>query len=218
MLSKQAASDLELGQGEWQNMQPVIRKAFKDSYDWLGTHQEAMEKLNHAFIKLSSKLESRVSTSELKGMVEKQISVSQKKSEKTLESKTGEEIAKLSYELAKFNSLRAEVEKKVDKQYLHEELLLKVDKTDTSIKQLFGNIVTKNMNMMKEDLEKLRSKELEETEAKVLTLHQELQETRKRLVEFEGLANDFKDNSLSRLGNSLSNLAKPILYRVPSCG
>jgi hypothetical protein len=193
MLSKQAASDLEHGLGEWQNMQPVIRKAFKDSYDWLGTHQEAMEKLNHAFIKLSSKLENRVSSSEFKGMVDKQISASQKKSEKTLEAKTGEEIAKLSYELAKFNSLRAEVEKKVDKQHLQEELLLKVDKTDTSIKQLFGNIVTKNMNVMKEELEKLRSKELEETEAKVLTLNQELLDTKKKLADFDGLVNDFKE-------------------------
>ena len=193
MLSKQAAQDLELGQGEWQNMQPVIRKAFKDSYDWLGTHQEAMEKLNHAFIKLSSKLESRVTSSELKGLVEKQISMSQKKSEKMLEAKTGDEIAKLSYELAKFNSLRVEVEKKVDKQALREELLLKVDKTDTSIKQLFGNIVTKNMNVMKDDLNMLRSKELEEMEAKVLTLSQELQDTKKRLGEFEKLSGDFEE-------------------------
>ena len=148
ILSQKAASDLEKGEGEWLNMQPVIRKAFKDNFDWLGSHQEAMEKLNHAFIKLSSKLESRVETTEVKSIMDKQISGALKKAAR--EDKTGDEIAKLSYELAKFNSMRVEIEKKVGKEEMAEQLRLKVDKTDTSIKQLFGNIVTKNMTMMKD--------------------------------------------------------------------
>lgn len=189
MLSEKAANDLEKGEGEWLNMQPVIRKAFKDNYDWLGSHQEAMEKLNHAFIKLSSKLESRVEVVEVKSIMDKQISGALKKAAR--EDKTSDEIAKLSYELAKFNSLRLEIEKKVGKEDLAEQLRLKVDKTDTSIKQLFGNIVTKNMTMMKEDLQAMRSEEIEANETKLGELTKNLKDSTekvdKRLAEVEDL-------------------------------
>lgn len=189
ILSEKAASDLERGEGEWLNMQPVIRKAFKDNFDWLGSHQAAMEKLNHAFIKLSSKLESRVETSEVKNIMDKQISGALKKAAR--EDKTGDEIAKLSYELAKFNSLRVEIEKKVGKEEMAEQLRLKVDKTDTSIKQLFGNIVTKNMATMKEDLQTMRSKEIEANESKLGELAKSLKDgtekMEKRLADVEDL-------------------------------
>lgn len=189
MLSQKAASDLEKGEGEWLNMQPVIRKAFKDNFDWLGSHQEAMEKLNHAFIKLSSKLESRVETTEVKSIMDKQIGGALKKAAR--EDKTGDEIAKLSYELAKFNSMRVEIEKKVGKEEMAEQLRLKVDKTDTSIKQLFGNIVTKNMTMMKEDLETMRSEEIEANEKKIGELAKNLKDgtekMEKRMADVEDL-------------------------------
>jgi hypothetical protein len=189
MLSDKAASDLDRGEGEWLNMQPVIRKAFKDNYDWLGTHQEAMEKLNHAFIKLSSKLESRVDSTELKEAVEKHVSGAFKKAAR--EDKSGDKIAQLSYELAKFNSLRVEIEKKVGKEDLQEQLRLKVDRTDTSIKQLFGNIVTSNLETMKSELETMRSEELENTETKLGQLGKDLTNTKdkfdKRLCEVEAL-------------------------------
>jgi len=119
--------DLIRGEGDWTNMQSVVRSSFKELFDHSEKQQQQIQDLLEIAINLKSQLALRPSQEELQRIVEDKVrqllprSVSKDKHESLA---------------ANVAALRSELERKATVAYVDDSLRRKLDKSDAVVRQL----------------------------------------------------------------------------------
>jgi hypothetical protein len=123
--------DLRRGEGEWRNMQDVIRNAFLHCFDTQQDQAETILKLNKQIKQLKEEISRRPSFEDIERMIDLRL-VSDKKYQST----GGLDNDQCRLSIAK---LTKELENKVTLQHFQSTMNRKVDKTDVLIRELTGS-------------------------------------------------------------------------------
>jgi len=150
--------NLERGDGEWRNMQLVIRKSFSECFTKLGRQHDTIEKLSKVVVGVNERLGSRLTTTEVSKLIED----STFKRKLKHEGKVQEQMDQLEYQIAKLNTLKIELERKADLSSLEEGLHTKVDKADVSIRNLLSDSLKGDLKNVRKELAHLKAGEYEE--------------------------------------------------------
>jgi len=119
--------DLIRGEGDWKNMQSVVRSSFKELYDHSEKQQKQIQDLLEIAINLKSQLALRPSQEELQRIVEDKVRLLLPRS-----------VSKDKHESLAANvaALRSELERKATVAYVDDSLRRKLDKSDAVVRQL----------------------------------------------------------------------------------
>lgn len=119
-------TDLIRGEGEWKNMQEIVRRTFKICFDQMQKQSEQITKLAGNVASLKVQLAARPDFDEIDKMIES-------KSVKTTKGASREELDKLSRSLV---NVKADLERKAAMSYVDDCLRRKVDKSDILVHNL----------------------------------------------------------------------------------
>ena len=119
-------ADLIRGEGEWRNMQPIVRSTFKTLLDQVDRQQQQIEGLLEIALNLKAQLALRPSVEEVERVVADKLrqlprSVSKEKHEAVVLS---------------LQELRSEVERRATVQYVDDCLRRKIDRSDSLVRQM----------------------------------------------------------------------------------
>jgi len=119
-------ADLIRGEGEWRNMQPIVRSTFKSLLDQVDRQQQQIEGLLEIALNLKAQLALRPSMEEVERIVADKLrqlprSVSKEKHENVVLS---------------LQELRSEVERRATVQYVDDCLRRKIDRSDSLVRQM----------------------------------------------------------------------------------
>ena len=141
-------TDLIRGEGEWTNMQDVIRKTFKITFLHLEKQQEQIDKL----IGVTSTLKDALSTK----MTEKEVEILLSKHDRVSNKTSNEFTAIFNQQLC---DLKADIERKASVRYVDDSLRRKVDKSEVLMKTAQGiansSSHTNSLQSVNSDLMKL---------------------------------------------------------------
>jgi Arc/MetJ-type ribon-helix-helix transcriptional regulator len=121
------ANELLRGDGEWRNMQDVVRKAFKYCLDVQSTQSEKIARLNAQVIQLREELNKRPTFEDIDRLLEMKLLAEKKRQGST----KGNDDLRL--QIAQVNR---ELEKKVSIHYLETSLNKKMDRSDLLVRDL----------------------------------------------------------------------------------
>jgi hypothetical protein len=148
--------ELERGEGEWKNMQEIVRKSFMDCFQRLGKQQEGLEKLSQVIIGVNDRLSTRLTSKDVIELVDGEAFKRKVKSD----GKIQDHIDKLEYNIARLNGLRSDIEKKADTAYVEQIFSRKLDKTDLSVHTILNDkdTIKKDYQRLNIDINELKSK------------------------------------------------------------
>lgn len=147
-------SDLNKGEGEWKNMQDIIRKAFRYVIDHNETQQTQLNLLNNSIISLKSQLAGKYSKEEVEELL-----VNKNKYILPREDKLLKEIDELKLQII---DLKSELERKASFRYVDDSLRRKLDRSDSVIQSLVsisGPQHTKELAYIMNELGQLKGKD-----------------------------------------------------------
>jgi hypothetical protein len=116
-------TDLVRGEGEWRNMQEVIRKTFRITFLQLERQQEQIDKLMGVTATLREALATK--------MTEKEVELLLATRQRDAKRGISEEVAFIAHQL---NDVKADIERKASLRYVDDSLRRKVDKSDVLVK------------------------------------------------------------------------------------
>lgn len=116
--------DLIRGEGEWRNMQDIIRRTFRQSFEKIGQQQDQISQLIASVSSLKSQLAAKPTNQEIDDMILSKIRTSPKHI-------TRDEIDDIRLQLA---NVRADMQRKSSIRYVDDSLRRKLDKTDVLVK------------------------------------------------------------------------------------
>jgi len=154
VVSTIALGDLERGEGEWKNMQGVVRRSFKDCIDRLNGHQTSLDHLSQVILGVNDKLASRTSTQDVLKLLEREDFTKKVKHDGHFHDR----LDKLEYSITKLAALRAELDKKSDISYVDNVCSRKVEKTDVSIRALLSETLKGDISALRAELRDMRKK------------------------------------------------------------
>lgn len=120
--------DLIHGEGEWKNMQDVIRRSFLLSFDQIQRQQEQISKLVDVVTNLRSQLSKKPCRDDITTMID--TSISNMKSHRYAKATEIDEMK------TKILDFQADLERKASIRYVDDSLKRKLDKTDNSLRVL----------------------------------------------------------------------------------
>jgi len=147
-------SDLNKGEGEWKNMQDIIRKAFRYVIDHNETQQNQLNLLNNSIISLKSQLANKYSKEEVEELL-----INKNKYILPREDKLLKEIDDLKLQII---DLKSELERKASFRYVDDSLRRKLDRSDSVIQSLVsisGPQHTKELAYIMNELGQLKGKD-----------------------------------------------------------
>ena len=116
-------TDLIRGEGEWRNMQEVIRKTFRMTFMQMEKQQEQIDSLMKTTHTLKEALSTKMSEKEVNQLIANQ-DITAKKTQQ-------DELTFMNHQLT---SMKVDLERKASTRYVDESLKRKVDKTDILMK------------------------------------------------------------------------------------
>ena len=119
--------DMTRGEGEWKNMQPIVRSSFKQMFEQFEKQQQQIHDLLEIAVNLKGQLALRPTQEDLQRMVEDKV---RKLLPRSVTKDRHESL------ILSVSELRAELERKASMQYVDESLRRKIDKGDALVKQL----------------------------------------------------------------------------------
>jgi len=154
IISTIAMGDLERGEGEWKNMQTVVRRSFKDCIDRLNGHQTSLDHLSQVILGVNDKLASRVSTQDVIKLLEKEDFAKKIKQDGHFQDR----LDKLEYSITKVAALKSELDKKSDISYVDTICSRKLEKTDVSIRALLSETVKGDVSSLRGEVRDILKK------------------------------------------------------------
>lgn len=118
------------GEGEWKNMQEIVRRTLKICFEQMDKQSEQVAHLVGQVASLKSQLANKVNKDEVDGLIKSQSTVQISKQKSYI---THAEYDKLKGEFA---HMRNDLERKASVRYVDECLRLKYDKSDVLVKNL----------------------------------------------------------------------------------
>jgi len=118
--------DLIRGEGEWRNMQEIIRKTFRVTFEKISRQQEQILQLNQSLIALKTQTTAMPTGQELNDIILSKVRSLPKDISRN-------EIDDIRQQLA---DLRADVQRRPSMRYIDDSLRRKLDKTDAMVKNL----------------------------------------------------------------------------------
>ena len=118
--------DLIRGEGEWRNMQEIIRKTFRVTFEKISRQQEQILQLNQSLIALKTQTTAMPTGQELNDIILCKVRSLPKDISRN-------EIDDIRQQLA---DLRADVQRRPSMRYVDDSLRRKLDKTDALVKNL----------------------------------------------------------------------------------
>lgn len=119
--------DMTRGEGEWKNMQPIVRSSFKQMFEQFEKQQQQIQDLLEIAVNLKGQLALRPTLEDLQRTVEDKM---RKLLPRSVTKDRHESL------ILSVSELRAELERKASMQYVDESLRRKIDKGDALVKQL----------------------------------------------------------------------------------
>lgn len=119
--------DMVRGEGDWRNMQPIVRSSFKSLYDQSSNQQKQIADLLEIAVNLKAQLALRPSLEDVKRIIDDKVRHTMLKAD----SKSRQEST-----LESLNVMRADLERKATIQYVDDSLRRKIDKGDALVKHL----------------------------------------------------------------------------------
>ena len=117
--------DLSRGQGEWRNLQDVVRKALRISFENAQRQQETIDKLEAGMSLLQKELADKASISDIKSIVLTNASSQPRAA-------SADDVTALRVQLS---NVKSEVERKASIRYVDESLKRKVNKSDAILER-----------------------------------------------------------------------------------
>ena len=119
--------DMTRGEGEWKNMQPIVRSSFKQMFEQFEKQQQQIQDLLEIGVNLKGQLALRPTQEDLQRMVEDKV---RKLLPRSVTMDRHESL------ILSVSELRADLERKASMQYVDDSLRRKIDKGDALVKQL----------------------------------------------------------------------------------
>jgi hypothetical protein len=117
--------DLSRGEGEWRNLQDVVRKALRISFENSQKQQETINRLEVTVTSLKNELSEKASLADVKLAVDTKLSAQGRYA-------STNEVAVLKAQLA---NIKSDVERKATIRYVDDSLKRKMNKSDVAIRQ-----------------------------------------------------------------------------------
>lgn len=144
--------DLTRGEGEWKNMQDIVRRTFRACVEYQNQQSDQIAKLTQQVSHLKEELHKRPSWEDIERFVDMKMM-----SERKHSTPQSQEIDQIKFQVA---NVRKDLEKKVSIQHLETSLSKKLDRTDLLVRDLTRNSMkeyTQDIAQMKLDLVEVKS-------------------------------------------------------------
>jgi hypothetical protein len=142
-------TDLIRGEGDWMNMQEIVRKTFKICFDQIQKQNEQITKLAGNYASLKVKLSSRPDFDEITKMMEC-------KQKKPIKIVSHDDLERISHVVV---NIRADLERKASINYVDDSLRRKVDKSDILVHNLSKMTATQyagDISALHSDIESIK--------------------------------------------------------------
>lgn len=142
--------DLSRGEGEWRNLQDVVRKALRISFENAQRQQETIEKLEANISMLQRELGEKASLADVKTVVDSKLCAQPKPA-------TAEEVTALRIQVGNVTS---EVERKASVRYVDESLKRKMNKSDATVFRKHAEVASVPVDTCMQDILAIKTKML----------------------------------------------------------
>ena len=119
-------TDLMRGEGEWRNMQEVVRRSFRFTFEKIEQQQEQISQLVGTIASLKSQIAAKPTSQEVDDMVSSKLRKSSRPASR-------DEIDEIRQQLA---DIRADMQRKASTRYVDDALRRKLDKSDALVKNM----------------------------------------------------------------------------------